>query len=213
MPNKDTQRLMDIYHKRRSQGICVRCGRSPAINGQTKCHPCKEKHKKSSIESKNRHRTRATKEGLCSNCTRPAVIGKKKCSVCLDVHRNISAKRRKEARAGGRCTRCSITASPGRTLCEEHLKIESQEQRKRKQAQKQRVMNAYGGKCSCCGLEYLPALNIDHIDNGGAEHRKIIGAGNLYPWLDKHKCPDGFQVLCANCNLVKHLHGECTIPH
>jgi hypothetical protein len=56
-------------------------------------------------------------------------------------------------------------------------------------------------------------LQIDHVNNDGAEHRKQLGRGGsrLYQWLRKHNFPTGFQVLCANCNRGKALLGVC--PH
>jgi len=79
---------------------------------------------------------------------------------------------------------------------------------------KRQVIEAYGARCACCGLDDYPFLSIDHINNDGASHRRKLGlhAGKIYPWLKKHGYPDGFQVLCFNCNLAKAHHGgEC--PH
>ncbi len=64
-------------------------------------------------------------------------------------------------------------------------------------------------KCNICGFDDPRALVIDHINNNGAEHRKKIqsdrqgGGATTYLWLSKNKYPDGFQVLCANCNTIK----------
>jgi hypothetical protein len=80
---------------------------------------------------------------------------------------------------------------------------------------KRRAMDAYGGKCSCCGEAELAFLTIDHIDGNGAEHRREIknrGGGTFYAWLHSHGYPDGFQVLCANCNLGRHINGGIC-PH
>jgi len=66
-------------------------------------------------------------------------------------------------------------------------------------------------KCACCGEIHIEFLSIDHINNDGAEHRKKIGKGELYSWLKKNKYPEGFQVLCMNCNISKGHYGYC--PH
>jgi len=77
--------------------------------------------------------------------------------------------------------------------------------------QKILVINHYGGKCVCCGETNLVFLTIDHINNNGSTHRKEIGS-NLARWIIKNQYPIGFQVLCWNCNLGKHLNnGIC--PH
>jgi hypothetical protein len=77
---------------------------------------------------------------------------------------------------------------------------------------KKEVIDHYGGKCKCtpCSVEELDFLTIDHINNDGAKHRKEIGS-NLYRWLKKNNYPEGFQVLCCNCNYSKYLNGGACI--
>ena len=85
---------------------------------------------------------------------------------------------------------------------------------KRKE-QKLQVLNAYGGRCACCGETEPVFLTIDHINNDGSKHRREIGGGghSMYSWIVKNKFPRGIvQVLCWNCNLGRyHGGGEC--PH
>lgn len=57
-------------------------------------------------------------------------------------------------------------------------------------------------KCKRCGFDNMSALQIDHIDGGGEKHRRSI-RGDIYVWLIKNNFPDGFQVLCANCQIIK----------
>lgn len=84
---------------------------------------------------------------------------------------------------------------------------------------KKAVLEAYGGKCACCGESEQAFLCIDHIENNGAVHRLEIGQGKrkigsgsvIYRWLVKNNFPQGFQILCANCNLAKQSLGYC--PH
>jgi hypothetical protein len=81
------------------------------------------------------------------------------------------------------------------------------------------VFAAYGGyKCNCCGETEQLFLSIDHVNNDGAEfRRKLTGkrtsAGyHTYNWLIKNGFPDGYQVLCMNCNHGKRMNnGIC--PH
>lgn len=69
-----------------------------------------------------------------------------------------------------------------------------------------------GPSCSCCGESHLEFLAIDHINGGGNQHRKEVGKGiTFYRWLIKNKYPEGFQVLCHNCNMAKGFYKEC--PH
>jgi hypothetical protein len=80
-------------------------------------------------------------------------------------------------------------------------------------ALRDRVLAAYGGpKCACPYCkdgDLLDFLTIDHIDNGGAAHRRAIGKGGAptYRWLVRQGFPLGYQVLCWNCNRSKHLNG------
>ncbi len=58
--------------------------------------------------------------------------------------------------------------------------------------------------CAKCGYPNLRALTIDHIMGGGTKHVHGI-KGTFYNWLRKHNYPSGFQVLCFNCNHIKHV--------
>lgn len=75
------------------------------------------------------------------------------------------------------------------------------------------VLEHYGNKCACCGITEYEFLAIDHIKGGGIKHRKEIGnAGNsIAKWLKKNNYPEGFRILCHNCNLALGIHGHC--PH
>lgn len=42
---------------------------------------------------------------------------------------------------------------------------------------------------------------------GGSKHRKEIGVASTYSWLKKNKYPEGFRVLCWNCNSSLGLYG------
>jgi len=75
------------------------------------------------------------------------------------------------------------------------------------------VLTYYGnGRCACvmCGFDDIDCLNIDHIDNNGAEvrrngHRSEHSGSRLYNRLVHNNYPEGFQTLCANCNLKKEI--------
>jgi len=71
------------------------------------------------------------------------------------------------------------------------------------------VLTHYGnGVCACvkCGESRPECLCIDHINGGGMQHRKSVAKvyrGNMYGWLRNNNYPEGFQTLCANCNVYK----------
>lgn len=75
------------------------------------------------------------------------------------------------------------------------------------------AVKAYGGKCACCGENRFEFLAIDHINGGGAKHRKELRAeGNTFTrWLKKNGWPEGFRILCHNCNSSIGYYGYC--PH
>ena len=44
------------------------------------------------------------------------------------------------------------------------------------------------------------------------EYRQKVSISSIYSWLIRNNYPEGFQVLCYNCNLGKaHNNGIC--PH
>ncbi len=92
-----------------------------------------------------------------------------------------------------------------------HLERVRRQRRESGIRRKMRVMAAYGGKCACCGETELSMLTMDHIHEDGNKHRDELNGGRgrevsveMYCWLERNKCPDGFQVLCYNCNISKH---------
>jgi len=85
-------------------------------------------------------------------------------------------------------------------------------------------------ECKCCHESMFEFLTIDHINGDGAAHRREIGMAQGDPaqvqrqgqkvtmggngfvyWLKKNNWPEGFQVLCMNCNMAKRQNSEC--PH
>lgn len=79
-------------------------------------------------------------------------------------------------------------------------------------AKRQRLLciEHYGGKCDCCGEKRYEFLAIDHINGGGGKHRKQIG-NHTVAWLVRNNFPDGFRILCHNCNQSLGHYGYC--PH
>jgi hypothetical protein len=65
-----------------------------------------------------------------------------------------------------------------------------------------RVFEVLGGpRCRRCGFTDDRALHFDHIDGGGSRHRRQRGVRGS--WRDMLIRPERYQVLCANCNLIK----------
>jgi hypothetical protein len=75
---------------------------------------------------------------------------------------------------------------------------------------KRKVFEHYGNECANCWFDDIRALQIDHINDNGAEERKALGGQNFsgwkfYKYLIDNDYPDGYQTLCANCNMIKQL--------
>lgn len=64
------------------------------------------------------------------------------------------------------------------------------------------VLQAYSPELSCsiCQDRHLQFLVIDHILGGGCSHRNEIGRGSFYRRLRDDGFPEGYRVLCYNCN-------------
>lgn len=71
---------------------------------------------------------------------------------------------------------------------------------------KQEIFNYYGNRCNYCNKNDIRYLQFDHINNDGANNRKLFGP-NLYYQLRRQNFPSleslGLQILCANCNHKK----------
>ena len=152
------------------------------------------------------------------------------CRSCI-ISKGVKKRRnlRIERKQNNLCVDCGVTLKKNNITrcdsCREKKNIRNARYRKNHPENakeyhkklKMEVFNAYGGaKCACCGECHIEFLSIDHIYNNGAEHRKIIfgdkrNGANLYRWLKRNNFPEGYQVLCMNCNFAKGHFGYC--PH
>ena len=74
------------------------------------------------------------------------------------------------------------------------------------------ILNHYSNNslvCAHCGYDDVRALDLDHVENCGGEHRKKVGRRgatyDIYAELKRNGFPDGYQVLCRNCNWIKEI--------
>jgi hypothetical protein len=90
---------------------------------------------------------------------------------------------------------------------------------RRRNRLREAALEAYGDRCACCGETHRDALAIDHVFENGAAHRREIqgrthsGDTKFLLWLKTHDYPDGFQLLCHNCNFSKHINGGFCAIH
>lgn len=179
------------------QNLTARSGRSKASTDRSRYAECRS-------------------EGICTSCRkRPAVGGQRNCAECKQRKSDQQKVRRASRINEGLCPDCGGASEYSGKCCSACRDGETGRRavnRKHRQKIKDRVFGAYGGyRCACCGETEPAFLSIDHIHNDGEKHREIMRAGKFYRWLVESGFPDGFQVLCMNCNHAKGRLGEC--PH
>ena len=194
--------------------LCTRCKKVEQIPGRKTCSICLEKQR----TTRRRKCAKDFAAGICGStgCQNPFEPGHVLCSVCLDKKKRSHRTRVVKSRKIGLCVCGSKLINNKCPSC----RIYKKEHRHRR---KLKVIEHYSkGQmcCSCCGETIIEFLQIDHINGGGNAHRREIypkdhkagGAGRTYQWLINNGFPDGFQVLCANCNIGRHINdGIC--PH
>ena len=65
------------------------------------------------------------------------------------------------------------------------------------------ALEALGPVCVRCGFEDVRALQIDHVNGGGADEFKAMGNYRMYKKVCDPVNHHLYQVLCANCNWIK----------
>ncbi len=99
-----------------------------------------------------------------------------------------------------------------------HKELRNKKNKEYRANLKKQVYDHYKRRCTCCGETEEIFLSVDHINEDGAEQRRIVGNGRkrwgggeaTYTWIIRHNFPDTFQILCINCNWAKSR-GGC--PH
>lgn len=205
------------YRKCKESGKCYNCG-SMVKNSKGQCTECLKK-------KLNRYFTLRAK-GLCK-CGKKSENGKAMCLLCSTKKSYIQELRFKKRIESGYCITCGkrrINKKVSINRCkiclnkekERRLKIRTSSYQRLKvnrQLLKIKVFMAYGGvECACCKETNPIFLSIDHTNNDGSSHRKLIGNDKIYRFLLKNNFPEGYQVLCHNCNRGKYLNGG-TCPH
>lgn len=66
------------------------------------------------------------------------------------------------------------------------------------------VFRLLGGVCQYCRFSDSRALQVDHVEGGGMKELKALGHTRAI--YQKVLLSDGvgYQLLCANCNVIKH---------
>lgn len=111
------------------------------------------------------------------------------------------------------CNKCNATKQ--REWRSNHREQNNRTSKSSRLKIRKEILIYYGGnppRCACCNEDHYNFLSIDHKNNDGAVHRRKIGTGlRVYYWLKNNNYPEGFQVLCFNCNSASFYYGIC--PH
>ena len=180
---------------------------APRGNGRHSC--CRDCNARRSKEWAERYKARNLRFG-------PLASAKKTCAKCRK-EKNGNAFRLAPSNKCGLSSYClSCTAMLRKTYRANRRDEVNADVSMRKRTMRLQVLRIYGGSppsCACCGESRYEFLVIDHVNGGGQEHRDLLGRrGNeLYIWLKQQGYPDGYRVLCSNCNSALGWHGYC--PH
>ena len=150
-----------------------------------------------------------TKTKICCTCHLPDKSFNKGQNQCVDCQKIYMKKYRKKNKK-------KLNAQSKKYY--ENNIGEISEYRKNKNSDlKREILSHYCTseklECACCKENIFEFLTINHINGGGVQHRKslkLYGA-NLYYWLKNNKYPNGYNVLCFNCNCADGAYGRC--PH
>lgn len=87
-------------------------------------------------------------------------------------------------------------------------------QRRLRQEIRQKFIDGYGGKCTCCGEATPEFLTLEHPNRDGKEHgqrKGCKGSTGKYRDVIKRGFPKEYTILCCNCNYAERYGKQC--PH
>lgn len=117
-------------------------------------------------------------------------LEEKKCTDCSILLNDTNYKPQKSDKKGNLkyiCIQCSVERQRNGFLKRRKL-----------------VLDHYGHKCNTCLYDKPMGLEIDHVNNDGNLDRKTNKIKCLYRHVIQLKFPVNYQVLCSNCNYLKH---------
>lgn len=134
--------------------------------------------------------------------------------VCIDCSKQLTAKNWWPCLQRAQYHICADCMNGRRISNETYMNGVHIWQREHARKNKIRVILHYSpeGKCVRCGFSDMRALSMDHIKGRGAQHIRKIHIP-LYSWLIKNNFPEGFQVLCMNCQWIKRFENHEANQH
>ena len=197
MPRRDPERARAYergrsrreVEQRRAAGLCLHCGKAPALEGRTTCGPCAEarrarersRYAKARSEGKlyggrkaetrrriGRERSRRRDEarhatGLCTGCGRqPPVEGGATCESCREARRAAERALYASRRAAGLCGTCGGTTTDGGSRCAPCALAETARYPSKNAARREQYATRRArGECTDCGAPSQGAARCD----------------------------------------------------
>lgn len=220
------KKARELRKERTEAGVCTKCGGERDRPDRKRCAECRQKKNDATRKEKEEadakgeptskmkqcyeQRKQRLAAGLCQMCgQQPHEDGRASCAACLAKYRD----KVQQHRDADTCKTCGEPKEKGRSHCPACLAKMAEQKKVETKKIRDEVFSAYGGyRCQCPGCDATEPdfMQIDHVNNDGAEHRKSLpglGAG-LYRWLKNNNYPPGFTVLCASCNHSKGKKGS-----
>ena len=151
---------------------------------------------------------------LCVRCHIPTNNGRTRCDKHHQAHLEYQRKAKNKAISIGKCRYCLANDKlPNKSMCNSCLIKHNTKGKILYDIKRKNCVQAYGGKCNCCGLANEKYLQLDHINNDGNIHRMKIFNGHkgcMYTWAKQNNYPSNLQLLCANCHQAKTSNRPCT---
>lgn len=151
-------------------------------------------------------------EKMCNRCSKKLEDKEvyKSCSSCR-TNKNLAAKERYKKNP----EKYKAIARKQHDENREKINKKAHEWRKNLRLS---VLNHYSNgklKCACCGENTYDFLTVDHVNNNGTKERKESGGGghHNYRRIIKLNFPEGYQILCFNCNCGRAKTKDKICPH
>jgi hypothetical protein len=167
------------------------------------------------VETNRACREAALAKGLCGKCRkRPVYLETTRCLECVRIEKDSRNRIRQYRLGGGICIECGISyADVGFRTCTACRSKDSEQGKTKRKEIKAKVIEAYGGRCVCCGESEPAFLTLDHTNNDGSEHRKKMSQTSIYREVIRDGFPkDKFQQRSWNCNCGRQINGG-VCPH
>ena len=196
---------------RRAEGLCIACGKSPALPGRASCEPCLEKRrawdrakyaagkaagkpyggadpeaKRRASRARHKRLSKAWREaGLCVRCGKsPAADGGEICAPCQEKRRAKDRRKYAERRAAGLCTSCGAPALEGQAYCGPcaFLRTDGRSSELRNAAARRKYAERRAqGLCTDCGAPSQGAARCEACARRSYERSTYFRGIPLYP--------------------------------